>query len=243
VTDPLTIGAALLLGLLASGHCLVMCGGISGALGLVTTRNADGSSRRALMITYQIGRIASYTVAGFAVGLLGDRLISIVNVEAVRSGLRVATGIALAMAALAMLGVVRAPGIRFGQKLWPHIARAGRRLLPVSNVPRAFAFGMLWGWMPCGLAYNLLLIAMLGARPLQSAATMFAFGVGTLPAMLAAAWGAPTLAAWASRRSVRNGVGAGLLACALLVMAAPWLPMHAPWLHALLPFDCFASSR
>lgn len=238
MTDTLTIGAALLLGLLASGHCLVMCGGISGALGLVTAKGRNGMSRRSLLVTYQLGRIASYTLAGFGVGLLGDRLISIVNVEAVRQGLRVATGIALAVAALAMLGRVKAPGMQLGRWLWPHIAHAGRRLLPVSNVPRAFAFGMLWGWMPCGLAYNLLLIAMLGARPLQSAATMFAFGVGTLPAMLAAAWGAPTIAAWASQRTVRNTAAAGLLVCATLVMSAPWLPMHAPWLHALMPFDC-----
>jgi sulfite exporter TauE/SafE len=243
MTDTLTIGAALLLGLLASGHCLVMCGGISGALGLVTAKRLDGTSRRVLLVTYQLGRIASYTVAGFGVGLLGDRLISIVNVEAVRAGLRVATGVALAVAALAMLGRVKAPGMRLGRWLWPHIAHAGRRLLPVSNVPRAFAFGMLWGWMPCGLAYNLLLIAMLGARPVQSAATMFAFGLGTLPAMLAAAWGAPAVAAWASRRSVRNGAAAGLFACAVLVMSAPWLPVHAPWMHAWLPFDCTAPAH
>jgi sulfite exporter TauE/SafE len=142
-----------------------------------------------------------------------------------------------------MLGLVKTPGLRMGRWLWPHIARLGRGLLPVSNVPRAFAFGMLWGWMPCGLAYNLLLIAMLGAKPVQSASIMFAFGVGTLPAMLAAAWGAPTIAAWVAKRNVRSAVGAGLLTCALLVIAAPWLPMHAPWLHAWLPLDCFAANR
>jgi len=41
VTGGLTLGAALLLGFAASGHCLAMCGGISAALGLATDKSAD----------------------------------------------------------------------------------------------------------------------------------------------------------------------------------------------------------
>jgi sulfite exporter TauE/SafE len=242
MTGSLTFGAALLLGLVASGHCIVMCGGISGALGLVTSKNHSGAPRRTLLATYQCGRIASYTLAGLLVGSIGDRVISILDVDSVRVGLRIATGIALAMAALAMLGRIKAPGLGLGRLLWPRIARLGRRLVPVASVPRAFAFGMLWGWMPCGLAYSVLLIAALAANPLQSAAIMLAFGLGTLPAMLAAAWSAPRLAAWSSRRSVRNGAGACLLLCAFAVMAGPWLLAHVPALHVWLPFDCFAGA-
>jgi len=36
VNEGLTFGAALLLGLAASGHCLVMCGGLTAALGVAT---------------------------------------------------------------------------------------------------------------------------------------------------------------------------------------------------------------
>ncbi len=60
----LTLGAALLLGLAASGHCLVMCGGISAALGMATAKDAHGRTRPALLLTYQLGRIASYALAG-----------------------------------------------------------------------------------------------------------------------------------------------------------------------------------
>ena len=49
----LTIGAALLLGLAASGHCLLMCGGISAALGSVTARQANGRPKRSVLIGYQ----------------------------------------------------------------------------------------------------------------------------------------------------------------------------------------------
>lgn len=242
MTGSLTLGAALLLGLLASGHCIVMCGGISGALGLVTAKDRDGATRRALLATYQLGRIASYALAGLLVGCLGDRLISVLDIDSVRVGLRIATGAALAVAALAMLGLIKAPGPGLGRLLWPRIARLGRSLIPVTNVPRAFAFGMLWGWMPCGLAYSMLLIAALTAQPLQSAAIMLAFGIGTLPAMLAAAWSAPWLAAWTSQRNVRNGAGVCLLLCAVAVIAGPWLLAHMHLLHAYLPFDCFAGS-
>jgi sulfite exporter TauE/SafE len=44
---------------------------------------------------------------------------------------------------------------------------------------------MVWGWMPCGFAYTVLLHAALAADPWGSAATMIAFGMGTIPAMLA----------------------------------------------------------
>ena len=46
--------------------------------------------------------------------------------------------------------------------------------------------GMLWGFLPCGLVYSALALAMTSANPLTSSAVMFAFGVGTLPMMLLA---------------------------------------------------------
>ena len=68
MTATLTLTAALLLGLAASGHCLVMCGGISAALGVATAKGAGGRSRPILLVSYQFGRIAAYTLAGLAVG-------------------------------------------------------------------------------------------------------------------------------------------------------------------------------
>jgi sulfite exporter TauE/SafE len=63
-----TLFAALLLGLAASGHCLVMCGGISAALGIATSKRADGRARAELLVAYQFGRIASYALAGLLLG-------------------------------------------------------------------------------------------------------------------------------------------------------------------------------
>ncbi len=230
--------AAFLLGLLASGHCVLMCGGITSALGLATAKRADGRPRRLLLLGYQFGRISSYTLAGLLIGSVGGAFIALLDGEATRLTLRIATAAALALAALVMLGVIRDPGAGLGRHLWPKLAPLGRRLLPVASLPRALAFGAIWGWMPCGFVYTILLVAALTAQPLQAAATMAAFGLGTLPALFAASWAAPRFAALANREGLRRSAGALLLASALITAIAPWLLGHAPLLHGWLPFDC-----
>ncbi|MCW5578441.1 MAG: sulfite exporter TauE/SafE family protein, partial [Dokdonella sp.] len=84
-----TLLAALLLGLAASGHCLVMCGGISAALGIATAKGADGRPRRALLVAYQFGRISSYALAGLLLGGVLGGAIALLDNETVRRTLRV----------------------------------------------------------------------------------------------------------------------------------------------------------
>jgi hypothetical protein len=50
-------------------------------------------------------------------------------------------------------------------------------------VPKALGLGLVWGWLPCGLVYSVLLIAATSAQPIQGAFVIIAFGLGTLPAM------------------------------------------------------------
>jgi len=235
----LTLGAALLLGLAASGHCLLMCGGITAALGAVTARRADGRPRRRLLVGYQLGRIASYTLAGFLAAGIAGSAIAWLDGDGVRLALRGATAIVLLVGALVAFGKLRDAGNRVGRTLWPRLAPLGRRLLPVSTLPRAFAFGMLWGWMPCGFVYTVLLVATLSLDPMRGAATMAAFGLGTAPALLLGAFGAQRFAFAKAPRFLRSAAGSLLLASAMLTLAGPWLAAgHASWLHALLPFDC-----
>jgi sulfite exporter TauE/SafE len=238
MSGPLTLGAALLLGLAASGHCLVMCGGISAALGLATARGAQGRPRGALLAGYQAGRIASYALAGLLAGGLLGGLVALLDVEAVRRTLRALGAGALLLGALVAFGRVRDPGFALGRRVWPRLAPLGRRLLPVASLPRAFAFGMVWGWMPCGFVYTVLLIATLQLDAAGAAATMAAFGLGTAPALLAAAFGAQRFAGFAATRATRRLAGGVLVAAAALTLAGPWLAGSAPWLHAWLPFDC-----
>jgi sulfite exporter TauE/SafE len=227
VTPTLTLGAAFALGLAASGHCLVMCGGITAALGLATARDATGRPRTALLAAYQLGRIVSYSLAGLLLSGLFGGLIALLDVESVRRTLRVLTAAAMLLSALIVLGRVRDPGQVVGTGIWARLAPLGRRLLPVTNVPRALAFGMVWGWMPCGFVYTVLVIAALQADAGCGALTMAAFGLGTAPAMLAAAFGAGRVVAFAARPTARRIAVAVLVAGAMLTLAAPWLgPTH-----------------
>ena len=157
----------------------------------------------------------SYAIAG---GLLGGVLGFIVgwlDVDAVRQGLRALSAVALVAAALVAFGALRDPGSRIGRLVWPRLAPLGRRLLPVTNVSRALGFGMVWGWMPCGFAYTIMVIAALEHDALRSAATMLAFGIGTAPAMIAVAIGC------AARREVSlPGVTGRRIAGAVLIGSA-----------------------
>ena len=234
----LTLGAAFLLGLAASGHCLVMCGGISAALGMASAKDARGRTRPALLATYQLGRIASYALAGLLLAGVFGGLVSLLDIESVRRTLRAVSALALLLGALVAFGSVRDPGIGIGRKLWPKLAPLGRKLLPVNTLPRGFAFGMVWGWMPCGFVYSVLLIATLQLDAARGAMTMAAFGLGTAPALFIAAFGAERLKGFAARPGARHLAGSVLVLSALLTFAGPLVEHVLPGMHAWLPFDC-----
>jgi uncharacterized protein len=233
----LTLGAALLLGLVASGHCLVMCGGITAALGVATAKGVDGRPRRGLLFGYQIGRITSYVMAGLLFGGIAGGAIALLDQDGVRVALRIASALALLLGALVASGTLRDPGYGFGRVVWARLAPLGRRLLPVASLPRAIGFGAIWGWMPCGFVYTVLLIATASLDPWRGAATMAAFGIGTAPALLISSFGVTRLRSFTGQRMRRFAAGV-LLGGAVLTLAGPWLVVQAPWLHGWLPYDC-----
>lgn len=114
MTDPVTLGAALLLGLVASGHCVLMCGGITAALGVATAKQANGRPVAALLAGYQIGRIASYSLAGLAFGGALGTAIDWLDIDAVRRALRMLAALALLAGALVALGILRDPAAASG---------------------------------------------------------------------------------------------------------------------------------
>ena len=231
--------AAAGMGVLASAHCSVMCGGIAGALALGTDPKA---SRWPLLIAYQVGRISSYALAGASIAGIGALAVSQLDLPQVRWALRGFSALVLLLAGLAQLGIGRAPGQRIGNRLWLRLAPLARRLLPVRHVGQALAFGALWGWMPCGFVYSVLLLAWLSMDPLQSAAIMLAFGLGTVPALLLVQWRVGALRSTFARlgpQRLRIASGALMLAFATLTIAVPLAgPLLPDWVHHLLPLDC-----
>lgn len=231
----LTIGAAFLLGLAASGHCLVMCGGVTAALGLATACDARGRTPLVLLLGYQVGRVASYSLAGLLfAGTLGG-VIALLDLESVRRLLRALAALTLLFAALTVLGYLGNSGPRFGHVLWRQLAPLGRRFIPIDSLPRACAFGMVWGWMPCGFVYTMLLVATLQHSATAGAITMAAFGLGTMPALLLTSLASRRVVEVIATRAARRVAGSVLLLSALATLLGPWLP-HAlvgvhDWLH------------
>lgn len=184
MTEHLILVTALSQGFFGSPHCLGMCGGIVSAL---TFALADKTPQQRFMLqcVYHLGRLLSYSLLGLGVGLLGKGVISpLFNSQ----WPYVITGAIMVAVGLYLTGWWR--GLdkleRVGAKLWHTMAPLRQRFMPINNLPRALAAGMLWGFLPCGLVYSALLLAFSSASPTTAAATLFAFGVGTLPMMLLA---------------------------------------------------------
>lgn len=167
--------AAFISGLSGAAHCLGMCGGLAATLGL--------NGRKHLAINYQIGRIATYTMLGLIVGLVGA-ILPIENILWLRG---LAGVLMLLMAAYllewkaGLLWLERLGGKALFNQLKPY---ASRFSVPRSGM-QALVAGTFWGLLPCGLVYSMLALAISQPTPLTSAAVMFSFGFGTVPAMLA----------------------------------------------------------
>lgn len=174
--------ALFLVGLLGGTHCVGMCGGIVGALSM------GGPPRLSLHLAYNLGRIASYGIAGALVGALGGLSLALSGQLPLRLALHVAASLMLVALGLYLIGITRALAFteRLGQNLWRRIQPLTRRFLPANTPARAFPLGLLWGWLPCGLVYSALATALTSGSALKGGLLMLAFGAGTLPNLLLA---------------------------------------------------------
>ncbi|MDO6461453.1 sulfite exporter TauE/SafE family protein [Granulosicoccaceae sp. 1_MG-2023] len=213
---------ALLIGLLGSTHCIGMCGGIVSALTLgIKPAAGQPLNKLPYMLAYNAGRISSYMFAGVIAGALGKTLLDSVN-ESLAIGLtRWVTGLFLIALGLYLGGFTAAlaPVENAGKHLWKHLQPLTRRLLPLSSLSRAYASGLLWGWLPCGLVYSALVWAVGSADPLRGALLMLVFGLATLPAMLLTGAAALRFGHFTRHRAVRRIAAAVLILLGLLQLA------------------------
>ncbi len=227
MTSAAILAAALSMGVLGGAHCVVMCGGVVGAICAGGGGSQSTVRRMSHVALYNVGRIASYAVAGAIAGGVGGIASSIGAVYGAQIALRVIAGLLALSVGLYLAGVWR--GARALERavlpLWRRVEPFAKRLLPVESAGAALGLGALWGWLPCGLVYAALALAVTSATPAAGALTMAAFGVGTLPMLVAMGAAASALARFARRLWVRRVAGIALAAMGSINLVAAAAPL------------------
>ncbi len=200
--------AVFAVGFLGGVHCLGMCGSI---VGIFSAQIPKEKARPAFHLAYNGGRLASYAAAGALVGAIGQAGLLLRDVVPIQHLLFALSSLMLIMLGLYLAGVwsiVRRIE-KAGGVLWKRIQPLTQSLLPVNSPRRAMLLGLLLGWLPCGLVYSVLVTALASGSAAKGAMIMLAFGVGTLPNLLAIGMFWESLKKWAQARGVR--VVAGML--------------------------------
>ncbi len=215
--------SVLLVGLLGGVHCVGMCGGIVTALSFATPNNKPSL---AMLLGYNLGRIASYALAGGIAGAVGASTLLLNDFMPVSRGLYAFASVMMILLGLYLAGLSRAVLVleRVGGHIWQRLQPLMKRLLPVRNVPQAVLVGMIWGWLPCGLVYSVLISALATGSVAHGALVMAVFGVGTLPNLLAMGMLAKHLQTFTRRPAVR--LMAGLLVATFGVLGLARLALN-----------------
>ncbi|MCO5122013.1 MAG: sulfite exporter TauE/SafE family protein [Burkholderiaceae bacterium] len=212
-----------LVGLFGGLHCAGMCGGIVSAMGIAgharpvgPARNPGGlarprsdAARMLRLLAYNGGRISSYILAGAIVGGIGSSAFLMSRVLPVQQFVFVLANLTLIVLGLYVSGAIRsiAPIEAAGRGLWRAVGPAAARAMRGDTARDAWVAGMLWGFVPCGMVYAGLVAALTSASAIDGALLMAAFGLGTLPNLLALGWSAGRVTGWLRNRWIKAGAG------------------------------------
>ncbi len=222
---PAPWSGGLLLGLFLAGaagstmHCVPMCGGF--VLGQVADRMAHVPAARmcewhrvgrGALLPYHLGRLTTYT----ALGALGGAAMGRLPWFSVVSATLLLLGAALFLAHVARV----LPGLDRAPAGWTRaIAQMARR------AGGGYPLGIVLGFLPCGFLYAALATTAASGSPLPGALGMLAFGLGTMPALVAVG-----IAGQAAGRRWQRAVATA--APAVMLLNAALLTMLA--LHGLV---------
>ncbi|MDD5299580.1 MAG: sulfite exporter TauE/SafE family protein [Gallionella sp.] len=204
-----SIIAVFFVGLLGGVHCIGMCGSIVGILTAQLPKPTSSGTHWPFHLAYNGGRLTSYMAAGAlagAVGQAGLLLRDAVPVQHLLFMLSSLMLVALGLYLAGIWGMVRRIE-RVGSVLWRRIQPLAQGLLPVTTPARALLLGALWGWLPCGLVYSVLVSALASGNAQSGALIMLAFGLGTLPNLLAIGLFWENIRRWTQSPRVRMAAG------------------------------------
>lgn len=214
----LTIVTALFAGFFGSTHCIGMCGAI-----VVLIEGQSAEQQRTIWIrriSYNFGRLCFYSLLGGVAALSGAVLTKSLGISAGLTALRLLAALLVIAIGLNLVFDLRVT--RFlettGAGLWRSVSRFTRYVLPATSVPRALGAGFIWGALPCGLVYSAVALASTAGSIGQGALVMFAFWLGTLPALLAIGASAERIAAWRTQVWLRRTAGVIVIVLGVLAL-------------------------
>ena len=162
---------ALLMGLFGGPHCVAMCGAACAGLG-----QAAGAKKNSALLSFQLGRVVGYALLGALAAAsmqgLGWLTVQSAALRPVWSLFHVAA----TLLGLVLLWTARQPVWleRAGRALWSRAQAVG-----AGSGGAPFVLGVVWALLPCGLLYSALLVAAMAGGPLDGAAVMALFALGT----------------------------------------------------------------
>ncbi|MBN9429180.1 MAG: sulfite exporter TauE/SafE family protein [Burkholderiales bacterium] len=222
----LSLTSVFLVGLLGGIHCAGMCGGVIALTGsrgrvipirsvsgdgtaLLSTAPNEALAAWASRVAMNAGRISSYTAAGALAGGVGSTAWlaqHLLPVQQIGFALASVVMIALGLYLLGwnrLLRVLEPLGTGVWRRVQPLAIRATRR----GGLSGSFLAGALWGWLPCGMVYGVLVAALVSGSAQHGAALALAFGLGTLPNLLLLGWLAQRAAGLLDRPWLRRAGG------------------------------------
>lgn len=234
--DLTALFTAFFVGLLGSGHCFGMCGGLAAGLGSLPVAGettSDAKPRAVSAFLFNIGRIISYACLGLISAWILASLGHALNVPKWSMILRFVTALMIFLIGVQFLfNWQTLAGVeRLGAKVWKLILPLAVKASSMPGGTGRLLLGLCWGLLPCGLVYSVLLTASAAGSPVSGAAVMLAFGLGTLPSMLGMSLAAPALAALLSDQWTKKLMGAALIMLAVLSVSLMVVKMQSQGGH------------
>ena len=186
--NELTFFSMFMLGILGTGHCLGMCGPLVIAF-------PARSGKFASHLYYHLGRILTYVAIGGIMGGIGAGLAGIAAVTGgsypvwiarIQMGVSFVAVVFLLVLGLARLGIISEPGymaVTSPDKI-PGYRILLRSVIAKNRQTEMLLLGMMMGFLPCGLSFAAFIRALPSGNPLNGAALVFAFALGTVPGLL-----------------------------------------------------------
>jgi hypothetical protein len=179
---------AFILGVISNLHCLGMCGPIALAIPL------NRSSKSAMLfgiLQYHLGRVLVYAILGYIVGYIGMgiKLFGVLQAISIIAGIGI---IIYAWRKKINFTKIKLPSFLCTLSLskghfvtMSLLSQSMGKIMHSESPLKLFLLGALNGLLPCGMVYTALITAVVLGTPLLSATSMLAFGLGTLPGLVA----------------------------------------------------------